>query len=259
MSRGRSQPPGQALVEAVQVMDRLRSPGGCPWDAEQTHISLVPYAIEEAHEVAEAAESGDPEALRDELGDLLLQVLFHARIATESADGFDIDDVARALIGKLTHRHPHVFAADGERGLTAQQVTERWEGLKAAERPRTSVLEGIPVSMPALARAAKMLGRIRNGGIAIGPDGALTEVRMETADGDAGGGAGAFPREGHGRASDPAESIGLELLDVVRRAQDQGVDAEAALRAQLRRLDESVRAAERAPANAPRATPAPAD
>src|SRR5690606_169386 len=151
----RSEPVGAALLEAVAVMDRLRSPGGCPWDAEQTHASLAPYAIEEAHEVAEAAESGSPEGLREELGDLLLQVLFHARIAAEHPDGFDIDDVARALVDKLTYRHPHVFADDGGASPSAAQVTENWEVLKAAEQQRDSALDGIPVSLPALARAQK--------------------------------------------------------------------------------------------------------
>ncbi|MBK5249611.1 MAG: hypothetical protein JJE50_09290, partial [Actinomycetales bacterium] len=151
--------PGAALLDAVAVMDRLRSPGGCPWDAEQTHASLARYAIEEAHEVAEAAESGDARALLEELGDLLLQVLFHARVAQEADDGaaFDIDDVARALVTKLTARHPHVFAArhphvfaaDGggeppAEPLTAAEVNVRWDAIKAAEKGRRSVLDGVP-------------------------------------------------------------------------------------------------------------------
>lgn len=224
-----SGPPGARLLAAVAMMDRLRSPGGCPWDAEQTHQSLVPYAIEEAHEVAEAAESGDPDQLRDELGDLLLQVLFHARIATESPGGFDIDDVAEALIAKLTYRHPHVFADDGEPGLSAAEVTDQWERLKSAERSRDSILEGIPVALPALARATKMLGRIERSGLEVdlAP---LTRPVSSSVQPDPG--------------ADPAEVIGRQLLRLAAAAGAAGVDPEAALRAQLRRLTDVVHAAE---------------
>ncbi|HLS16012.1 MAG TPA: MazG family protein [Beutenbergiaceae bacterium] len=225
-----SGPPGARLLAAVALMDRLRSPGGCPWDAEQTHQSLVPYAIEEAYEVAEAAESGDPDQLRDELGDLLLQVLFHARIATESPGGFDIDDVAEALIAKLTFRHPHVFADDGEPGLSADEVTDQWERRKSAERSRDSILEGIPVALPALARASKMLGRIERSGLDVDPD-PLTQPGSSSAQPDPGG--------------DPTEMIGRQLLHLVAAAGAAGVDPEAALRDQLRRLTDVVHAAER--------------
>ena len=214
--------PGSALLVAVAVMDRLRSPGGCPWDAEQTHASLAPYAIEEAHELAEAAEAGGRDELREELGDLLLQVLFHARVAAEADDGFDIDDVAATLVDKLTYRHPHVFADDGERGLSAQQVTERWEVLKAAQQQRTSALEGIPVSLPALARAQKVLRRLAKADLDV-------EVR-DAAD--------SSPAVG------PEEQIGAQLLELVRAAEDRGIDAEAALRTRIRRLEDAVRAAE---------------
>ncbi|MGC0144482.1 MazG family protein [Pseudactinotalea sp. Z1732] len=214
-----TQPVGTGLLRAVAVMDRLRSPGGCPWDAEQTHASLAPYAVEEAHELAEAAESGQADHLREELGDLLLQVLFHARIAAEAEDGFDIDDVAAALVDKLTYRHPHVFTDDGERGLSAQEVTDQWEVLKAAQQRRASVLEGIPASLPALARAQKVLSRVDKAGLVLdadtaGPDDAVSE------------------------------QIGADLLDLVRAAHRQGVDAEAALRGRIRHLEEQVRRAE---------------
>lgn len=220
-------PIGSALLRAVAVMDRLRSPGGCPWDAQQTHTSLAPYAVEEAHELAEAAESGTPADLREELGDLLLQVLFHARIAAAEPDGFDIDDVAATLVDKLTYRHPHVFADDGERGLSAHQVAERWEVLKAAQQQRESVLEGIPVSLPALARAQKVLSRVAKAELAS--DGAADRQP---------GGAVVGPET-------PDEQIGAALLDLVRTAQEQGVDAEAALRGRIRRLEDQVRRAER--------------
>ena len=112
---GSIDPPGARLLDAVDVMDRLRSPGGCPWDAEQTTDSLKRYLLEEAYEAYETIEEGDLDALRDELGDVLLQVLFHARIASEGAEGpaWDIDDVAANLVAKLVRRHPHVFAASG--------------------------------------------------------------------------------------------------------------------------------------------------
>ena len=239
-------PIGSELLAAVAVMDRLRSPGGCPWDAEQTHASLAPYAIEEAHEVAEAAEAGGREELREELGDLLLQVLFHARVAAEADDGFDIDDVAAALVDKLTYRHPHVFADDGERGLSAQQVTERWEVLKAAQQQRTSVLEGIPVSLPALARAQKVLRRVAKAGLQIeesdGADGA-SAVDSTVADGASAVGSAAADGA---VAVGSEEEIGAQLLDLVRVAEARGIDAEAALRTRVRHLEDAVRTAEAA-------------
>ena len=127
--------PGAALLDAVAVMDRLRSPGGCPWDAEQTHASLLQYLVEECYELYDAVEQGDRAAMREELGDVLLQVLFHARVAAEAEDGFTIDDVARDLVAKLVGRHPHVFAGT-ERVDTAQRQEQRWEELKRAEKQR---------------------------------------------------------------------------------------------------------------------------
>jgi len=226
---------GAALLEAVAVMDRLRSPGGCPWDADQTHASLAPYAIEEAHELAEAAESGTTADLREELGDLLLQVLFHARIAAEGPDGFDIDDVARTLVDKLTYRHPHVFAADGEPSPSAEQVTENWEVLKAAEQQRTSALDGIPVSLPALARAQKVLRRLARAGIGLDDMQAGVEGNARRSD--------AGPEDEEAGAE---EEVGAKLLDLVREAEALGIDAEAALRAHVRRLEQESRAVEQA-------------
>ena len=150
--------PGASLLELVAVMDRLRSPGGCPWDARQTHESLVEYLVEEAYETVEAIEASDDAGLREELGDLLLQVVFHARIAQERGDqGWNIDDVARGIIDKLIRRHPHVFAdvnAD-----TAEQVEANWHALKAEEKGRSSVTDGIPEQLPALLRASKVQAR----------------------------------------------------------------------------------------------------
>ena len=132
--------PGRRFLDLVEVMDRLRSPGGCPWDAEQTHASLVKYLLEEAYETAEAIEDGDEAALREELGDVLLQVVFHSRIAAERPDGWSIDDVANDIVEKLVRRHPHVFGSAS--ATTARDVESNWERLKAAEKGRTSAVDG---------------------------------------------------------------------------------------------------------------------
>ena len=154
-------PRGAALLDAVAVMDRLRSPGGCPWDAEQTHESLLPYLVEECYELYQAIEDGDGTAVREELGDVLLQVLFHARVAADGEWSFDIDDVAGGLVAKLVGRHPHVFAGS-ERIDTAERQEHRWEELKRAEKQRDSSVDGVPLG-PAGRRA---------GGEAVQPDGA---------------------------------------------------------------------------------------
>lgn len=150
--------PGEHLLDLVAVMDRLRSPGGCAWDARQTHASLVEYLVEEAYETVEAIEEADRVGLREELGDLLLQVVFHARIAAEDADDpWTIDDVADGIVAKLVSRHPHVFGdvtAD-----TPEQVEANWHALKAKEKGRESVTDGIPSALPALVHAGKVLSR----------------------------------------------------------------------------------------------------
>jgi XTP/dITP diphosphohydrolase len=149
------------LLDAVRVMDRLRSPGGCPWDAEQTHESLGRYLVEECYELLQAIEDGDPHAIREELGDVLLQVLFHARIASERSPedgGFDIDDVAHGLVDKLIRRHPHVFADAPPIESAADQQT-RWDELKKSENGRSSVLAGVALGQPAVALAAKLGSR----------------------------------------------------------------------------------------------------
>ena len=142
--------PGSRLLDVVAVMDRLRSPGGCPWDAEQTHTSLMPYLLEEAYEAYEALEIGDDRGLREELGDVLLQVVFHARIAAS----WDIDDVAGDLVDKLVRRHPHVFA-----GADATDLEGSWEALKRVEKGRTSVTDGVPMGQPALSLARTLQSR----------------------------------------------------------------------------------------------------
>ncbi|NUU16849.1 MazG family protein [Cellulomonas humilata] len=193
-------------------MDRLRSPGGCPWDAQQTHESLVPYALEEAHELAEAIETGDRPGLREELGDLLLQVVFHARIATEHpTDPFDVDDVAADLVAKLVRRHPHVF----EDAPIEGDVHVQWDRLKNAEKERGSALDGIPLALGALARAQKIAGRARRAGLA---------ARVPAGDG-----------------------VGERLLALVLEADAAGVDAEGALRQAAAAWEQDLRAGEIAP------------
>jgi XTP/dITP diphosphohydrolase len=200
--------PGSRLLDLVAVMDRLRSPGGCPWDAEQTHESLVPYAIEETHELVEAIESGDRTHMVEELGDLLLQVAFHARIGQEHPEApFGIDDVAGGIVEKLVRRHPHVFA--DVQADTAQEVADNWEQIKAAEKPhRTSPLDGIPEGLPALARASKAAGRLSTAG------------RLDLA-----------------QAAAAQDDLGSRLFALVLEARENGQDPEAELRAAVRALD----------------------
>ncbi|MFD8701288.1 MazG family protein [Kitasatospora sp. NPDC059648] len=213
--------PGARLLDLVSVMDRLRSPGGCPWDAEQTHESLVKYLVEEAYELVEAIEEGDRATLREELGDVLLQVFFHSRIAEEHpTEPFTVDDVAGDIVDKLVYRHPHVFG-DAEAGGAAE-VEANWEQLKAAEKAdRESVLDGVPAGLPALAYAAKLVSRVRRAG--------FTEVPDEPYE---------LPAEL------TAESAGRLLLAVAQRAHDAGVDVDAALRSAARGYRDAVRAAE---------------
>lgn len=208
--------PGSRLLDVVAVMDRLRSPGGCPWDAEQTHQSLVPYLLEEAHEAVEALESGDPTHMREELGDLLLQIAFQSRVAEEhETEPFGIDDVAAVLVDKLVRRHPHVFA--DVQADDAEAVEANWESIKAAEKEhRTHPVEGVPVSLPALARAEKYVTRLERAGRTDLVDAAVAEP-----------------------------GLGAELLAMVRRARAEGVDAEAALRETLRQLAEASEAQSR--------------
>jgi XTP/dITP diphosphohydrolase len=212
--------PGARLLDLVTVMDRLRT--SCPWDKEQTHRSLAKYLLEESYETLEAIENGDLAHLREELGDLLLQVYFHARIASEDPDApFTIDDVAADIVDKLVHRHPHVFA--GLEVADVGDVEANWETLKAAEKGRASVLEGIPWALPALALADKTLGRAARAGLP------LVEERAQRASRD-----------------HPPDTIGDRLLALVVEARAAGVDPEQALRDAVRRLADAVRDAERA-------------
>src|SRR4051794_188508 len=211
-----ARPPGAALLDAVAVMDRLRSPGGCPWDAEQTHTSLLQYLVEECYELYQAVEDGDGDAVREELGDVLLQVLFHARVAAEGTDElggkrFDIDDVAADLVVKLVGRHPHVFGGT-ERIDTAERQEHRWEELKRAEKQRESSVDGVPLGQPAVALAAKLTTRTSRAGLP--PD---------------------LLPAGNG--------VGEQLFGAAARAKLAGADPEAALRTAARQFADDVRAA----------------
>jgi XTP/dITP diphosphohydrolase len=201
--------PGARLLDLVDVMDVLRRE--CPWDREQTHRSLMTYLVEETYETVEAVESGDLTHLREELGDLLLQVLFHARIAEEHADEpFTVDDVAGGIVEKLVRRHPHVFGDARVEG--AAEVEHNWETIKAAEKQRASVLEGVPAALPALSLASKTVGRA----------GRLDDVALV----------------------EDSDDLGDRLLALVVECRSAGVDPEQALRDAVRRLAARVRAAE---------------
>nr|WP_246041116.1 nucleoside triphosphate pyrophosphohydrolase [Streptomyces cadmiisoli] len=201
--------PGARLLDLVQVMDRIRAE--CPWSSRQTHQGLAKYGIEEAYELVEAIEDGDRDELREELGDVLLQVVFHARIAEEDPETpFSIDDVAGTIVAKLVHRHPHVFG--DETASTPEEVKEHWLRTKAQEKRRTSVTEGIPLHQPGLALAAKLASRVRTAGLEV-----------------------PLPDTG---------SIGYELLALAVRAEAEGVDPEAALRAAARVYRDAIRETE---------------
>ncbi|MEX2985819.1 nucleoside triphosphate pyrophosphohydrolase [Streptomyces sp. C36] len=203
--------PGARLLDLVQVMDRIRL--SCPWTGIRTHEDLAKYGLEEMYELLEAIETGDREALREELGDVLLQVVFHARIAQDDPDEpFSVDDVAGGIVDKLIHRHPHVFG--DESAETPEDVKEHWTRTKAAEKGRESVTEGVPLGQPALALAAKLASRVRSEGLPV--------------DLPAG------------------EGTGYELLALAARAEAAGTDPETALRAAARTYRDAILEAEAA-------------
>ncbi|XVS65177.1 MazG family protein [Actinosynnema sp. CA-299493] len=207
--------PGLALLDAAAVMDRLRSPGGCPWDAEQDHQSLRQYLVEETYELLEAIEDGDRAAMREELGDVLLQVLFHARIAAEDAEGpFGIDEVAGDLVTKLVGRHPHVFAGHDPAVRDAASQQHRWEELKQVEKQRESSVDGVAGGQPAVALAGKLAQRVARAGFPVDllPEG---------------------------------DGTGDTLFAVAALAKLAGEDPETELRAVARRFEADVRTAER--------------
>jgi XTP/dITP diphosphohydrolase len=237
--------PGAHLLDVVATMDTLRT--SCPWDRKQTHESLAPHLLEEPYEALEALENGDQQALREELGDVLMQVVFHARIAAERSgadDGYTIDDIADTLVAKLVRRHPHVFG--GVTVGSADEVISNWDAIKKAERAAKrpgaaaapSALDGVVLGQPALSLAAQVLRRAARAGFPGEAAGSVAEstvaestVTEDTARGSARGDTGAAAPPG----------LGDELFHLVARAAEAGADAELELRAAVRQLMARVR------------------
>ena len=210
---------GSELQRLVEVMDRLRSPGGCPWDAEQTHESLVKYLLEESYEFIDSVDAKDREGMREELGDVLLQVYFHSRIAQDHpTDPFSIEDVAGAIADKLIRRHPHVF--EGLQVSGTEEIIDNWEEIKAKEKGRTSALDGVALAQPALPLVEKLLYRAEKYKVNI----ELTKYQSDK----------------------PAtqESIGEALASIIAWARDNDIDPENALRLYGRQIAEQIKAAE---------------
>ena len=207
----------------VQVMDQLRSPGGCPWDAEQTHESLARYLLEETYEALEAMDQGDLVELREELGDLLLQIVFHARIAQETDPNFSLDEIAQGVVDKLVRRHPHVFT---DLVVTSNAELEaNWAKIKSEERQRDSVTDGVPIAMPALQLATQLIYRARDLNLAPGDPGLKASLR--------------------GLVGDMSqENIASLLIATVELAREADIEAESVLRAEMMRYRSRVRQAE---------------
>ena len=211
--------PGSELQRLVEVMDRLRSPGGCPWDAEQTHESLVKYLLEESYEFIDSVDAKDREGMREELGDVLLQVYFHSRIAQDHpTDPFSIEDVARSIADKLIRRHPHVF--EGLQVSGTEEIIDNWEEIKATEKGRTSALDGVALAQPALPLVEKLLYRAEKYKVNV----ELTKYQSDK----------------------PAtqESVGEALASIIAWARDNEIDPENALRLYGRQIAEQIKAAE---------------
>jgi XTP/dITP diphosphohydrolase len=246
LMRGSADLPGARFLDLVATMDRLRVE--CPWDARQTHASLAPHLLEEPYEALEALESGDEQAFCEELGDVLLQVVFHARIAAERDDGtsFTVDDVADGIVAKLVRRHPHVFADVTVSG--AEDVKRNWDEIKREEKralalrrgdaaddqAAPSALDGVPFGQPALALAAQLQRRAARAGV---PE-ELARLEGDSGSASSGDSGGAEP-------ADPGEDIGRELFRLVVKAREAGLDPEMELRVAARRYRDLVRAWER--------------
>jgi tetrapyrrole methylase family protein/MazG family protein len=212
-------------------MTRLRAPDGCPWDRRQTHQSLVPYLIEETHETVDAIEGGDPAALKEELGDVALQIAFHAQLASE-VGAFTLDDVFHACADKLVRRHPHVFDPDAQRASTAEEVADRWEEHKRRERgdrPAPTLLDDAPKGLPALAKAHHVQRRAAR----VGFDWARDEDVLAKIDEEIGELREAMPGPDRSRV---AHELGDLLFTVVNLARRLEVDAETALRGSIARF-----------------------
>ena len=209
--------------QLVQVMDQLRKPGGCPWDAEQTHESLARYLLEETYEALEAMDQGDLVSLREELGDLLLQVVFHARIAQEIEPDFSLDAIAQGVVDKLVRRHPHVFSDLVV--TTNEELEANWAKIKETEKQRESVTDGVPSAMPALQLATQLIYRSRK------LDADLGNPEMKEA-----------LRNIIGEVSQ--EQVAALLVATVELAREQDLDAESVLRAEMMRYRKRIRQVE---------------
>ena len=211
------------VEQLVQVMDQLRSPGGCPWDAEQTHESLARYLLEETYEALEAMDQGDLGSLREELGDLLLQVVFNARIAQESDPTFSLDAIAQGVVDKLVRRHPHVFTDLVV--TTNEELEANWAKIKEEEKQRESVTDGVPQAMPALQLATQLIYRARKSGVVAGD----SQVKESL-------------RDVIGEVNQ--EQIAALLVASVELAREADIDAESVLRAEMMRYRSRVRESE---------------
>ena len=208
------------LIRLRQVMDKLRSPGGCPWDAEQDHLSLLKFLLEESYEFIAAVEDNDRDAMQEELGDLLLQVYFHSRMAEEDKkQPFDIEDVAKGVADKLIRRHPHVFS-DAVVG-SSSEVLENWEAQKAVEKGRTSAIDGVPLAQPALPLVSKLLYRASKSNYQL-PKAESVKLPDEM----------------------NQDQFGELLLSLISQAVDKGLDPEAALRGAAKTLITQIKAHE---------------
>ncbi len=215
----------------AEIMVRLRASDGCPWDRRQTHQSLVPYLIEETYETVDAIEGGDPAALKEELGDLALQIAFHAQLASE-VGAFTLDDVFHACADKLVRRHPHVFDPDAQRASTAEEVADRWEDHKRRERggrPQPTLLDGAPKELPALAKAHHVQRRAAR----VGFDWARDEDVLAKIDEEIGELREALSGPDRSRV---AHELGDLLFTVANLARRLEIDAEAALRGSIARF-----------------------
>ncbi|MBM3698366.1 MAG: MazG family protein [Actinobacteria bacterium] len=194
------------LIRLREVMDKLRSPGGCPWDAQQDHSSLLKYLLEESYEFIEAVENNDRQAMQEELGDLLLQIYFHSRMAEEDAkQPFDIEDIAKSVADKLIRRHPHVFAAPSNE--SSEDVLANWERQKVSEKGRTSAIDGVPLGQPALPLATKIIYRLNKLNYEVPISHPIS-----------------LPNEAD------QDQLGQVLLGLISQAVEKGLDPEAALR-----------------------------
>jgi XTP/dITP diphosphohydrolase len=228
--------PHPQLEQLIAVLELLRAPGGCAWDAEQTHESLVRYLVEETYELIDAIESGNRDEMIEELGDVLYQVIFHSDIAAHTpGEEFTLEDVAAHMTAKMVGRHPHVFG--DAVAHTAADVNQRWDELKKVEKPgRKSVLDGVPQGMPALALADKLLGKAAKLGMTE------TQTVPEALNGrEALVGREALDRRD---ALESEDALGATLLAMVAAAQANGLDSERALRGAIRGLQERMRLAE---------------